>query len=102
MKKNYPEGNLATVIIPDDVTVAMEALYLEQAKTHKLNTKEWNFQLRTKKSVFVEILRRGIESLYNGAENIPVDNWDADSYNYLARKHPRPVVAILQKYVPKD
>lgn len=58
--------------MPDDVKVVVD----RATKEMELN----------RQGVILMAIRRGLELIYGGINNIPVKEWDAFTYNYKPRK----------------
>jgi hypothetical protein len=89
---NLPYASLVGVLVPDEILVVIHELFIarnKKSQIHNLKSKE----RISKNEVYVEVLRRGIESLYDGAHNVPVEKWDPFSYKYNKRKFtPSPII----------
>lgn len=58
--------------MPDDVRTTIELMAKELGSTRQV--------------AILMALRRGMELLYGGRQNIPVKNWDAFTYEYKEKK----------------
>lgn len=91
-KGEMPVGESIYLIVPPEVVAIVNNIH------HERNTRlsvTRNPALKTnKKAIYNELIRRGIEVLYGGIENIPVEGWDSFSYNYRKREDPDEIIFL--------